>query len=45
MIVVAPTGENGFGFNTLGMDRGRATSAGLRKVAIYGDEGQNPLQR
>jgi beta-aspartyl-peptidase (threonine type) len=40
VIVVAPDGTNGFSFNTSGMYRGRVTSAGLREVAIYGDEGQ-----
>jgi len=45
VIVVAPNGENGFSFNTPGMYRGRSTSAGIREVAIYGDEGQNPPQQ
>ena len=45
VIVVAPDGTNGFSFNTPGMYRGRASSTGLREVAIYGDEGQNPPQQ
>lgn len=38
VIVVAPDGTGGYSFNTPGMYRGRATSAGLRDVSIYGDE-------
>jgi L-asparaginase / beta-aspartyl-peptidase len=44
VIVVAPGGENGFSFNTPGMYRARTSSDGMREVAIYGDEGQNPPQ-
>lgn len=45
VIVVTPDGAHGFSFNTPGMYRGRASSNGLREVAIYGDEGQNPPQQ
>ena len=38
VIVVAPDGTGGYSFNTPGMYRGRANSAGLRDVSIYGDE-------
>ena len=38
VIVVAPDGNAVFSFNTSGMYRGRATSAGLNEVAIYEDE-------
>ena len=38
VIVVSPFGPAVFSFNTSGMYRGRATSAGLDEVAIYGDE-------
>ncbi|MBY6015589.1 isoaspartyl peptidase/L-asparaginase [Qipengyuania gaetbuli] len=38
VIVVSPSGEAVFSFNTAGMYRGRATSAGINEVAIYGDE-------
>jgi L-asparaginase / beta-aspartyl-peptidase len=38
VIVTGPGGEALFSFTTPGMYRGRATSAGLREVAIYGDE-------
>ena len=38
VIVVSPTGDAVFSFNTAGMYRGRATSDGAREVAIYGDE-------
>lgn len=44
VIVVAPDGENGFSFNTPSMNRARVTSAGVREVAIYGDEGHKPVQ-
>jgi beta-aspartyl-peptidase (threonine type) len=37
VIVVAPTGEAGWAFNTPGMYRGIASAEG-RRVAIYGDE-------
>lgn len=38
VIVVTPRGETVFAFNTPGMYRGRATSDGLREVAIFRDE-------
>ena len=38
VIVVAPDGTGGYSFNTPGMYRGRANSAGMRDVSIYGDE-------
>ena len=38
-IVVGPAGEAAWTFTTPGMYRGLATSAGERRVAIYGDEG------
>ena len=38
VIVTAPDGTATFSFNTPGMYRGRATSAGEKYVAIYGDE-------
>jgi len=38
VIVVAPDGTPAWSFNTPGMYRGRATSAGDKVVAIYGDE-------
>lgn len=38
IIVTAPDGTADFSFNTPGMYRGRATSAGEKYVAIYGDE-------
>jgi L-asparaginase / beta-aspartyl-peptidase len=38
VIVTAPDGSATFSFNTPGMYRGRATSAGERFVAVYGDE-------
>ena len=38
VIVVSPFGPAVFSFNTPGMYRGRATSAGVSEVAIYGDE-------
>lgn len=38
VIVAGPDGEALFSFTTPGMYRGRANSAGLREVAIYGDE-------
>jgi beta-aspartyl-peptidase (threonine type) len=38
VIVAAPDGTATFSFNTPGMYRGRATSAGEKYVAIYGDE-------
>ena len=38
VIVIAPDGSATFSFNTPGMYRGRATSAGQRYVAIYADE-------
>jgi beta-aspartyl-peptidase (threonine type) len=39
VIVVTPSGEGVFSFNTPGMYRGAASPAG-RMVALYGDEGQ-----
>ena len=39
VIVTGPGGEAVFSFTTPGMYRARATSAGERQVAIYGDEG------
>ena len=38
VIVVTPDGHALYSFNTAGMYRGRATSAGVNEVAIYGDE-------
>jgi len=38
VILVTPQGHAIFSFNTTGMYRGRATSAGLREVAIFGGE-------
>ncbi|MGJ3628922.1 isoaspartyl peptidase/L-asparaginase [Sphingomonas sp. MMS24-JH45] len=38
VIVTGPTGDVAWSFNTPGMYRGTATSAGRRQVAIYGDE-------
>ena len=38
VIATAPDGTSTFSFNTPGMYRGRATSAGEKYVAIYGDE-------
>ena len=38
VIVTGPGGEAVFSFTTPGMYRGRASSAGLSEVAIYGDE-------
>lgn len=38
VIVIGPDGEPIFSFNTNGMYRGRATSAGLNEVAIFGGE-------
>jgi L-asparaginase / beta-aspartyl-peptidase len=38
VIVTAPDGTASWSFNTPGMYRGRATSAGEKVVAIYGDE-------
>lgn len=39
VIVTAPDGTASWSFNTPGMYRGRATSAGEKMVAVYGDEG------
>lgn len=36
VIVVTPAGDALYSFNTTGMYRGRATSAGMREVAIFG---------
>lgn len=38
VILVTPTGEALFSFNTSGMYRGRATSSGINEVAIFGGE-------
>jgi beta-aspartyl-peptidase (threonine type) len=38
VILVTPEGHAIFSFNTTGMYRGRATSAGMREVAIFGGE-------
>lgn len=38
VILVTPEGHALYSFNTTGMYRGRATSAGLREVAIFGGE-------
>ena len=38
VIVAAPDGTATFSFNTPGMYRGKATSAGEKTVAVYGDE-------
>ncbi len=38
VIVTAPDGTATFSFNTPGMYRGKATSAGEKMVAVYGDE-------
>jgi beta-aspartyl-peptidase (threonine type) len=38
VILVTPEGHALFSFNTTGMYRGRATSAGLREVGIFGGE-------
>lgn len=38
VILVTPEGEAVFSFNTTGMYRGRATSAGVNEVAIFGGE-------
>ncbi|NYD88247.1 isoaspartyl peptidase/L-asparaginase-like protein (Ntn-hydrolase superfamily) [Sphingomonas melonis] len=38
VIVTAPGGEAVWSFTTPGMYRARATAAGVREVAIYGDE-------
>ncbi len=38
VILVTPDGEAIFSFNTTGMYRGRATSAGVNEVAIFGGE-------
>ncbi len=38
VIVAAPDGSANYSFNTPGMYRGKATSAGEKSVAIYGDE-------
>jgi beta-aspartyl-peptidase (threonine type) len=39
VIVVSPDGQTAFSFNTPGMYRARATSEGLRQIAIYRDDG------
>ena len=40
VILVTPEGHAIFSFNTSGMYRGRATSEGVREVAIFGSEDQ-----
>jgi len=40
VILVTPQGQAIFSFNTTGMYRGRATSAGVNEVAIFGGEEQ-----
>jgi len=40
VIVVTPTGEALFSFNSAGMYRARATSEGVHEVAIFGDGAQ-----
>ncbi|WP_324261572.1 isoaspartyl peptidase/L-asparaginase [Altererythrobacter sp. H2] len=40
VILVTPEGYAIFSFNTSGMYRGRATSAGVNEVAIFGGEGK-----
>ncbi|RJY08659.1 isoaspartyl peptidase/L-asparaginase family protein [Aurantiacibacter aquimixticola] len=37
VIVVSPSGETAFSFNTSGMYRGRADSTGVNEVGIFGD--------
>ncbi|QZH75637.1 MAG: isoaspartyl peptidase/L-asparaginase [Erythrobacter sp.] len=37
VIVIAPSGETAFSFNTSGMYRGRADSTGLNEVGIFAD--------
>ena len=39
VIVVTPDGQATYAFNTPGMYRGRATSDGVKEVAIYRDDG------
>ncbi len=38
VIVISPSGEGGWSFNTTGMYRGRVSSVKPAEVAIYGDE-------
>jgi beta-aspartyl-peptidase (threonine type) len=38
VIVAGPDGSTAFSFNTPGMYRGRADSAGMREVKLFGDE-------
>ena len=38
VIVAGPDGDAAWAFNTPGMYRGRATGAGLREIAIYGED-------
>jgi beta-aspartyl-peptidase (threonine type) len=38
VIVAGPDGDMAWGFNTVGMYRGRASSEGSRTVAIYANE-------
>jgi len=39
VIVVTPDGQAVFSFNTAGMYRARATSTGLKEVAIFREDG------
>jgi beta-aspartyl-peptidase (threonine type) len=38
VIVLGPTGDGLFSFNSPGMYRGRATAGSLREIKVYGDE-------
>ncbi len=38
VIVISPSGEGGWSFNTPGMHRGRISSTSAAEVALYGDE-------
>ncbi len=38
VIVISPSGEGGWSFNTPGMHRGRVSSTKTAEVALYGDE-------
>ena len=44
VILVTPDGDALFSYNTSGMYRGRATSAGVNEIAIYGDESSEPKE-
>jgi beta-aspartyl-peptidase (threonine type) len=43
VILVTPEGHAIFSFNTTGMYRGRATSAGVNEVAIFGGEAKDSM--